>query len=148
MNKNQRRRLIGFSAIFMLFSLSIGLILFALKQNINLFYTPTELLTQTIKDNQLLRIGGYVQNKSVRFSQNGKMIHFSITDRKNTILINYSGVLPTLFREGQGVVVSGYFVHKQFRATEVLAKHDEKYMPKNIVLKRQQSTVDKLKNGT
>lgn len=130
MNKKQKTRLIVIISILAILAIAAGLILYALKQNINLFYTPTQLLQAQINPNQNLRIGGYVKKQSVHYDSSGQSVSFTITDGSNELIINYHGVLPNLFREGQGVVVTGKLSnHHLFIASEVLAKHDEKYVP-------------------
>ena len=107
-----------------------------------MFYTPTELLqaSLSLKPNQIIRIGGYVKNHSVHYDRSGKQVVFIVTDRAHELKVSYQGVLPNLFREGQSVVVTGTWVNFIFNANEVLAKHDEKYMPlviKNKLEKQQ-----------
>lgn len=133
MNYKQKKRLVWISCTLILLSIASALILFALKQNINLFYTPTQLLTSETQVNQVLRIGGYVKEQSVQFDSSGETVSFIITDKKNEIKVSYHGVLPNLFREGQTVVVTGKLNDKQaIIANQVLAKHDEKYVPKQL----------------
>lgn len=130
MNKKQKTRLIVIISILAILTIAAGLILYALKQNINLFYTPTQLLQAQVNPNQNLRIGGYVKKQSVHYDSSGQSVSFTITDGSNELIINYHGVLPNLFREGQGVVVTGKLSNQHlFIASEVLAKHDEKYVP-------------------
>ncbi len=134
MNRKQKTRLTGIVSIVIILSAAIGLVLYALKQNINLFYTPTQLLQTRFNADQILRIGGYVKKGSVRFDTSGQSVNFIVTDQTNDIKINYHGVLPNLFREGQGVVITGKLTDKHhLQANEVLAKHDEKYMPWPLV---------------
>jgi cytochrome c-type biogenesis protein CcmE len=136
MNRQQKIRTLGIVCICCILSAAVGLVLFALKQNINLFYTPTEVLAHTVGAKKMIRLGGYVQTGSVYYTENGAAVKFSITDRVNIIAVNYHGILPSLFREGQGVVASGYMQNAHtFLATQVLAKHDEKYMPASLLKK-------------
>ena|SRR3990167_309057 len=133
MNRKQKRKLIGVISILILLSIAIGLVLFALKQNINLFYTPTQVLQNKMNSGETIRIGGYVKKYSVQYDNSGQRVLFVITDKKNEMQIHYDGVLPSLFREGQGVVVTGKLINTHaLLANEVLAKHDEKYMPLKI----------------
>lgn len=133
MNHKQKRRLIGIASIFIILSIACGLILFALKQNINLFYTPTQLLQAQIHLEQTFRVGGYVKDHSVNYDSSGEAVNFIITDRTNEINVSYHGVLPNLFREGQAVVVTGKLDNKNtLIANQVLAKHDEKYIPSQL----------------
>ncbi len=130
MNRKQKIRLTGMISILVIICVAISLILYALKQNINLFYTPTQLLEARIVPNQIIRLGGYVAEHSVHYDPSGTSVTFTITDKKNNLTINYHGVLPSLFREGQGIVVTGKLTQPHFlQADQVLAKHDEKYMP-------------------
>ncbi len=133
MNRKQKTRLIAIIGLFIILSSAIGLVLYALKQNINLFYTPTQLLQAKIDSSQTLRIGGYVKKHSVHYDSSGENVTFTITDRTHDIDVNYHGVLPNLFREGQTVVVTGKLnTPTTLLASDVLAKHDEKYMPASL----------------
>ncbi len=130
MNSKQKIRLMSILSVFIILCTAIGLILYALKQNINLFYTPTQLLQTHVTPNQAIRLGGYVKQHSVHYDATGTGVTFILTDKTNEILISYHGVLPNLFREGQGIVVTGKLSGNQkLEAEQVLAKHDEKYMP-------------------
>lgn len=132
MNQKQKRKLIGVISLVVILSIAAALTLYALKQNINLFFTPTQLLETQIQPDQHIRIGGYVKKNSVHYDASGEGVTFTVTDRKNEIIVNYHGVLPNLFREGQTVVVTGTLENHTFLANEVLAKHDERYMPKPL----------------
>ena len=111
---------------------ALSLILLNTKKNIVFFYTPTELLENNISLNKKVRIGGYVKKTSF-IEQSLNSYEFKITDNDNDLLIFYSGMLPDLFREGQGTVVEGYLdKNKNIVATKVYAKHDENYMPASI----------------
>jgi cytochrome c-type biogenesis protein CcmE len=130
MNLKQKKRLVGVIGLFLLIGIAIALILYALKQNINLFVTPTDLSQQVIRPEQILRVGGYVKKNSVHYDKSGEHVTFIITDHANDVTVNYHGLLPSLFREEQGIVVTGQLTSpKLFIADQVLAKHDEKYMP-------------------
>ena len=108
------------------------LILFNTKKNIVFFYTPTELLEQKIAFGDKIRIGGYVKDSSLKkISLN--QYEFKITDNKNELLVFYQGILPDLFREGQGTVIEGLIENQStVTALRVYAKHDENYMPASI----------------
>ena len=111
--------------------LAAGLMLFALRDNIVFFYTPSELASKAIAPGARLRIGGLVKEGSV--VKSGKDVAFVVTDRSKDLNVSYTGLLPDLFREGQGVVVDGLLnPDGAFRADSVLAKHDERYMPKDV----------------
>ena len=126
------QRSIALVSILLILSTSTFLILKALKDNIVFFYSPTETIEKfkTKKNLKKIRIGGLVVKNSLK--QNKSKVEFEITDKKTKIKIIYSGILPDLFREEQGVVVEGLIKKNIFEATEVLAKHDENYMPKEV----------------
>ena len=112
--------------------LSTVLIGYAMRDGINFFRSPSEVLQQRPDKNETFRIGGLVQEGSlVRGS--GAVINFIVTDGNNSVLVEYSGILPDLFAEGQGMIATGNFVDGKFIASEILAKHDENYMPKEVV---------------
>ena len=129
MTPKRKRFYIIFSA-FTFFCFVVGIILIALQDNILFFYSPSEILEKNLKQNEKVRLGGLVQENSVL--RNDIKINFIITDLKKTIEVSYEGILPDLFREGQGVIVNGYLKNNIFEASEVLAKHDENYMPPEI----------------
>lgn len=132
MNARQLRRL-SFVLLLLLASIVIvGLILFALKQNINLFFTPSQIMKGEAPVQTRIRVGGMVEKGSVVRGENLNL-HFKMTDYAETIIIQYRGILPDLFREGQGIVALGRMQSKDiFVADEILAKHDENYMPPEI----------------
>jgi cytochrome c-type biogenesis protein CcmE len=108
------------------------LILFNTKKNIVFFYTPTELLENNIELDQRIRIGGYVKKNSLIKKLSNKY-EFKITDNENELIVTYQGILPDLFREGQGTVVEGLLNKtNNIIASKVYAKHDENYMPASI----------------
>ena len=112
-----------------------GLAVYALQDNILFFYSPTDVAEhpEKVPVGRTFRIGGLVQQGSVK-RDTGLEVHFVVTDGKSSVPVSYSGVLPDLFREGQGVVASGTRGNDgTFTANEVLAKHDEKYMPPEVV---------------
>ena len=109
---------------------AVALVLTAISDSLVYFYSPTDIVSQRIPEGRRMRIGGLVQEGSV--TKDGKLVTFKITDITNTVPVIYAGILPDLFREGQGVVVEGRMEKGQFAASEVLAKHDEKYMPKEV----------------
>ena len=108
------------------------LILTSFKESIVFFYSPTDVLTKHPKAGQHIRIGGLVEKGSVTHPTPNEVI-FSTTDNTNTLIVRYKGELPALFREGQGVVAEGALESDgSFTATNILAKHDEKYMPPEV----------------
>jgi len=110
---------------------AVGLILIAFQENIVFFFTPTEVLERKLPPGQRVRMGGLVEEGSVE-RPGGARVNFRVTDLANTVPVAYVGLLPDLFREGQGVVVEGYVENGVLRAEEVLAKHDENYMPPEV----------------
>ena len=112
--------------------LSTVLIGYAMRDGINFFRSPSEVLQQRPDKNETFRIGGLVQEGSL-IRGSGAVINFIVTDGNNSVLVEYSGILPDLFAEGQGMIATGNFVDGKFIASEILAKHDENYMPKEVV---------------
>jgi cytochrome c-type biogenesis protein CcmE len=111
-----------------------ALVLSAFSDNLVFFYSPSDLKAQSVTEGRRVRIGGLVENGSVARAADGKTIDFRVTDGKTAIEVAYGGVIPDLFREGQGVVVEGALARDgTFRAASVLAKHDENYMPREVV---------------
>lgn len=107
-----------------------ALVLYALRQNISLFYTPTQVVQGEAPQEQSIRIGGMVEKGSIIRSQEGLKVQFKITDFTHTVTVFYTGILPDLFRDEQGIVVQGKLgPDNQFVAQQVLAKHDANYMP-------------------
>jgi cytochrome c-type biogenesis protein CcmE len=138
MTRRQRRLTLIGSALAVL-ALSAGLVLIALQDSIVFFNSPTDLLDKHVKPGQRMRIGGLVKEGSVRRGDDLR-VRFEVTDGTSSILVTYQGLLPDLFREGQGVVAEGALDGAgTFRADSVLAKHDETYMPREVAdaLKKQ-----------
>lgn len=112
-----------------------SLVLYALNQNIQLYFTPTQLADHAKLKGRIFRLGGMVVKGSIQRVPNSLIIHFDLTDYAQTIAVEYEGMLPALFREGQGIVAEGKLNAKgTFVANQVLAKHDEKYKPPSIAL--------------
>jgi len=132
MHALRRQKLIRLGFVLFVLGVSSGLILYALRQNISLFFTPTEVTHGKAPQAQHIRIGGMVAPNSIRRTSSWD-VNFRITDYHEQVSVAYHGVLPDLFRERQGVVASG-FLDKQrlFHADEILAKHDENYMPREV----------------
>ena len=126
------QRLILILITLVLLSAAVVLILFNTKQNIVFFYTPTELIENDFILNKKVRIGGYVKNSSI-VKKSLNTYEFTITDNVNELLVFYRGILPDLFREGQGTVIEGVLNNNNnIIASKVYAKHDENYMPASI----------------
>ncbi len=133
------RRLVLISSALAVLAFAAGLVLFALRDTIVFFYTPSDIDAKHVAPGTRLRLGGLVKEGSVVKAE-GKAITFAVRDANGEIRVSYTGLLPDLFREGQGVVAEGVFEGKgQFRADSVLAKHDETYMPRDLAesLKKQ-----------
>lgn len=129
--KHQRLVFIAFCVVFL--CVAAILTLRAFRDNIVFFYTPSELAEQSISAEQRLRIGGLVAKGSIVEEKNQR-IRFVITDGGANIEVTYTGLLPNLFREGQGVIAEGYITSQNlFDAQTILAKHDENYMPSEVV---------------
>lgn len=112
-------------------SLGVSLILYSLKQNINLFLTPTDLLTSTIKSEQTIRLGGLIKAHSIERTPKNLAIRFIVTDNQHEISVTYYGIPPDLFREGSGIIAEGRLDKpNHLNAHLLLAKHDENYLPK------------------
>lgn len=132
--KRKKKRLYLVLTSMTILALAVGLVLTALQDSISLFLDPTELKERQLADGQRVRLGGLVVEESFSKDADGLTYHFDITDGAETVSVVYKGSLPDLFREGQGVVVDGEVsTSGPFRATEVLAKHDENYMPKEVM---------------
>ena len=134
MKKNRKKRLFGVFLVIGTSSLGVALILFALNSNLDYFLTPSELQTSdenlVLSANRRVKLGGMVKKES--FSINDNKVNFEVTDYENSIKVIYEGLLPDLFKEGKGIVVLGKYDDGIFYADEVLAKHDENYMPPSI----------------
>ncbi|WP_029065747.1 cytochrome c maturation protein CcmE [Labrenzia sp. DG1229] len=131
MTRKQRRlTLIGSAGAVL--AIALGLILFALNDQIVFFQSPTDITQKTMPAGQRIRLGGLVEEGSVEKSDNAQ-VSFRVTDMANAVAVTYKGILPDLFREGQGVVTEGVIgPNGVFVADSVLAKHDENYMPKEV----------------
>ena len=130
----KRRRLIAVLGGLAMLAIATALVLTAFSDNLVFFYSPSDLKTKHVAEGRRLRIGGLVENASFKREADGKTFEFRITDGENTVPVTYTGLLPDLFREGQGVVIQGMLGNDgMVRADEVLAKHDENYMPREVV---------------
>ena len=140
MTRKQRRAILIGTCLGVL-ALAVGLVLLALRDSIVFFYTPTEVAEKRLDTGQRFRLGGLVENGSLKRGE-GTTISFVVTDKRATLPVTYTGVLPDLFREGQGVVAEGALTSEGvFHADSVLAKHDEKYMPPEVAKKLKEQGV-------
>ena len=129
--RKQRLLLVCFIVVFS--SVAVGLVAYGLRGNINLFFPPADVVAGKAPLGQPIRLGGMVVEGSVRRDPNSLRVEFDVTDYKGTVTAVYTGILPDLFGEGQGVVAAGVLDESgTLQATEVLAKHDENYMPPEV----------------
>lgn len=135
----KQRRLTLIGAAGLVLAVAAGLVLFALKDQIVFFYSPTDIAGKDLAAGTRIRLGGLVEEGSVE-KNDGGAVSFTITDAQNRMNVSFVGILPDLFREGQGVIAEGTLdADGGFKADNVLAKHDETYMPREVadVLKEQ-----------
>ena len=129
----RKQRLATVFLILITSALGSFLIIRALDSNLDFFFTPSELLQENIPNNKRIKVGGMVLDGSVKRDKTN--ISFVVTDYEGSINVEFDGLVPDLFKEGSGVVVLGYLKDKTVIAEDVLAKHDENYMPPSIDLK-------------
>jgi len=140
MTRKQRRAVLIGTSLAVL-ALAVGLVLMALRDSIVFFYTPSEVAEKHLDAGQRFRLGGLVESGSLKRGE-GTTVSFLVTDKRATLPVTYTGVLPDLFREGQGVVAEGMLsADGVFHADSVLAKHDEKYMPPEVAKKLKEQGV-------
>jgi cytochrome c-type biogenesis protein CcmE len=131
LNKQQARRLTYIIILLIAITIGVGLVLYSLKQNINLFFTPTQALAQRLPAGHTFRLGGQVKRGSLIREKNNLTIRFILTDVQHEIMVTYTGILPDLFKEGNGAIAEGQWnANNEYIATQILAKHDENYSPK------------------
>lgn len=130
----RKKRLITVLVLMLSSGLGSFLIIKALDSNLDFFFTPSEIFKEELPNNKRIKVGGMVLEDSV--SRNGTNIIFEITDYKESIEVQFDGIVPDLFKEGSGVVVLGYLEDKTLKAEKVLAKHDENYMPPSIEIEK------------
>jgi cytochrome c-type biogenesis protein CcmE len=131
-------------------SVAAGLVFWALRDNMNFFYAPAQIAAGEAPAGKTIRVGGLVVPGSLRRSDSGLEVGFTVTDNQAELEIAYQGILPDLFAEGQGIVANGELLADgSFRATQVLAKHDENYMPPEVhdALKAGQSMDEATRGG-
>lgn len=128
----KKRRIQVIALAFVALAISVGLIGFAFKDGINYFRSPSQVVEAPPSSNETFRIGGLVEDGTLVRGQ-GETVTFSVTDGVATVPVAYTGVLPDLFGENQGMVGTGKLINGVFEASEILAKHDESYMPKEVI---------------
>lgn len=132
MNPKRKQRLIIVFGVLVAVGAATGLIMFALSENINLFFTPTQIANGEAPLDRRIRVGGLVVEGSVNRAE-GLKVAFDLTDKAEVITVKYEGILPDLFREGQGIIAMGKLQQGNWvEADEVLAKHDENYVPPEV----------------
>lgn len=129
MTKRRKRGLLIASGAGIL-SVALLLVMAAMRDNIVFFHTPSELISGKVVSDSQIRIGGLVETGSLKRQANGVDFSFRVTDGAESLPVFYTGILPDLFREGQGVVAEGQYRAGTFQASTILAKHDENYMPR------------------
>ena len=133
MTPKRRQRLFLIAGMVIGVGIAAGFALKAFNENLMFFYSPTEVVAGDAPADHMIRVGGLVTNGSVKRQPDGLTVKFDLTDNTDTITVQYTGILPDLFREGQGIVAHGRLQDDRlFVADEVLAKHDENYMPPEV----------------
>ena len=131
--KTRHKRLVIIVAGVAVLGVALTLIFKAFNSNMVFFFSPSDVQAKQAPDDRVFRLGGLVEEGSLQREDDGLTVHFKVTDNAETIPVIYTGILPDLFREGQGVVAQGKLDSNGiFKATEVLAKHDETYMPPEV----------------
>lgn len=130
LKKRRRVQIIAFA--FVALAVATGLIGFAFKDGINYFRSPSEVIAEPPRATEVFRIGGLVEEGSLVRGQ-GEEVRFNVTDGGAVVPVTFTGVLPDLFGESQGMIGTGSYVNGVFEASDILAKHDEEYMPKEVV---------------
>lgn len=135
MNPIRRRRILLLVVLLLASGTAAALVALALQQNLSYLYTPSEVLGGQAGEQQRFRLGGMVKEGSLQRTEGTLDSAFVVTDGDGEMTVRYSGILPDLFREKQAVIATGSVVDGQFVATDVLAKHDETYMPREVAEK-------------
>ena len=130
--KRKHKRLTFVAIAGVLIAIAAALVLTAFDESIVFFRTPSDIAENKVEEDKRIRLGGLVEEDSVEQGTDG-VVNFRVTDTANSVPVHFQGILPDLFREGQGVVTEGKLVNGVFMADEVLAKHDENYMPPEVV---------------
>jgi cytochrome c-type biogenesis protein CcmE len=132
MTPTRKRRLVAVALILAAVSIAATLTVMALSRNMTYLFSPSEVLAGNAPAGANFKLGGVVREHSVQRDQQSLRVDFSVTDRFHEIPVAYTGILPDLFREGQSIIATGRMENGRFVAREVLAKHDETYMPKEV----------------
>jgi len=132
MTPTRKRRLIAVALILAAVGVAAMLTVLALSRNMTYLFSPSEVLAGSAPAGSTFKLGGVVLEHSIARDANSLRVDFTVTDRFRQIPVAYTGILPDLFREGQSIIASGRMDNGRFQAREVLAKHDETYMPKEV----------------
>ena len=133
MTPTRKRRLIGVLVIILGVGIAATISVFALRENMLYFVSPSDVYAESLPTGRHFRLGGLVQPGSVQRGADGLAVEFMVTDGPQSVKVRFDGILPDLFREGQGIIARGQLVDANvFQADEVLAKHDENYMPPEV----------------
>jgi cytochrome c-type biogenesis protein CcmE len=132
MNPTRKRRLTIVLLIFAAAVVAVGLTVFALQRNMNYLFTPSQVRAGEAGAYATYRLGGMVKGGSIQRSSDSLKVGFTVVDADGAMPVQYTGILPDLFRDNQSVIATGHMAGDHFVATEVLAKHDETYMPKEL----------------
>lgn len=132
MNPTRKRRLTIVLLVIAAAVVAVGLIVFALQQNMNYLFTPSQVQSGEARSYKTFRLGGMVKAGSIQRSSDSLKVTFTVVDASGSMPVEYTGILPDLFRDNQSVIATGHMDNARFIATEVLAKHDETYMPKEL----------------
>jgi cytochrome c-type biogenesis protein CcmE len=133
MNPTRKRRLIIVLLVLAAALVAVGLTVFALQQNMNYLFTPSQVRAGQAGAYKTFRLGGMVKAGSIQRSGESLKVGFTVVDADGAMPVEYTGILPDLFRDNQSVIATGHMAGGHFVATEVLAKHDETYMPKEVI---------------
>jgi len=132
MTPKRKQRMLLIVSMVIGVGIAAGFAMKAFNENLMFFYTPSSIVAGEAPVDHLIRVGGLVTTGSVKRIADGLTVSFDLTDNKETVTVQYTGILPDLFREGQGIVAHGRLQDRVFVAEEVLAKHDENYMPPEV----------------
>lgn len=149
MHPLRKQRLMIVMFIVLGASAAAGLVFYALSENMNFFYAPAQVARGEAPEGKTIRVGGLVMPGTVERSESGLQVRFTVTDNESELVIAYDGILPDLFSEGQGIVAIGELHGSSFTASQVLAKHDEEYMPPEVheAIKRGEAYSEASKNA-
>lgn len=132
MNPTRKRRLGFLLLVLVAIAIAGTLVVVALQHNVRYLLTPSDVAAGQANNDRLFRLGGVVCEGSLRHTEGTLAVRFIVTDRVHQVPVYYAGILPDLFREGQSIIATGHMAPNGFRADEILAKHDETYMPKEV----------------